>query len=404
MNTFIGCEPEALEDLAERMREGARRLLELIERLRAACAAVTWNGPDADAHRRRSEEAAADGLRVVAALRGGASELQLHARQQELASRAETDAQIGSADPARSLRAELPWRSTADGEGDELGVNLPRLRGRRVLEDPGRWVGGPFMAEDPQDLLPGLPDAPSLPGGVGPWIAGPMMPPGMPAKVSGSRPLPEGEDFALDPTTLADAQKDRRIALGSLPLAGQAQMAMGLHDALGRGLDRVEETLEESGLGGLSPVVSAVRIPHTLAAPVLGEKSVLGQVTDGIDRGLANVMQTGEEISGAIGDGDWAAAVRAGERGMFRHADTAADVLTATPVPAVMESTSDLIGFGAEAVEMAGPEAAAPLRGVEQTTRDVGERWQSAQDQLTDGEGWYDRRRQYLPMPWDPQG
>lgn len=417
MNTFFGCEPEALEDLSERMLEDAERLIELIERLRELSSAVPWIGPDAEAHRRRTEVAASDGIGVVAGLRRGAATLQRDAAEQELASQAETS----PVDLGRALRAEMPPHYARDGEesgtdggaGSRLGgvtglgvrrfvAGTPRLQDEGPLENPGRWVGGPFMAEDPPDL-PTLPDPFDLPGGPGRWIGGPMMPLGTQPRLPEPTPIPEGEDFSLDPEFLEQAQQDRRLGLGAIPLVGTTQMLMGGHSAVDDFFDRTEQNLEQSGLEELAPAVSIARIPHTVSGIAIGEKSVLGQATSSLDRQIANVYQAGSEISSAVGDGDWAGAARAGERWMYRQADASADLLTATPVPAASEAAADLLGTGADVVETVHPEAAAPLRDAEQAVRGAGEDWESALDHLTDGERYYDLRRQYAPMPWDPR-
>ena len=67
MDTFCGCDTETLDDLAERVREGALRLIQLIELLREAAEAVDWTGPDADAHRHRTATMAEHGLAAGAA-------------------------------------------------------------------------------------------------------------------------------------------------------------------------------------------------------------------------------------------------------------------------------------------------------------------------------------------------
>lgn len=259
------------------------------------------------------------------------------------------------------------------------------------------------MAEDPQDLLPDLPNPFDLPGGPGPWIGGPMMPTGGPRHLPEPQPIPEGEDFSLDPETLEQAQQDRRLAVGGVPFAGTAQLLMSGHAAVDNFFDRTEQNLEQSGLGGLTPALSVIRAPHTVSGIALGEKSVLGQVTTSLDHQIANLYQTTDEISVAVGDGDWAGAVSAGERGMFRQLDASANLFSATPVPAVADATSDMIGTWADVVETVHSEPAAHLREAEQAVRGFGEDWESTRAGLTDGERYYDLRRQDVPMPWDPR-
>src|SRR5699024_6695677 len=150
--------------------------------------------------------------------------------------------------------------------------------------------------------------------------------------------------------------------LGALPVIGTAQLAMGIHGGVGRFYDHVEETLEASGLGATTPLISMARIPHHVAGIPLGEKSIPAQALDVVDRQFANVAQTSAE----------AAAGAAG---------SAADI-----------------------AEPFSPAAAEPLRDLETTVREAGAGLENGHHWLTDGERYYDLRRQYAPLPWDPQG
>ena len=119
------------------------------------------------------------------------------------------------------------------------------------------------------------------------------------------------------------------------------------------------------------------------------------------------VLDAGAEVpgrAGAVGEGDLAAAARAGERGLYRSAENSADLLTITPIPAYAETGADLLGEGADAVRGISPEAAAALESAEATVREDVEGLTDFRETLTDGETWYDARRRYAPMPWDPQG
>lgn len=353
--------------------------------------AVEWFGPDAEDHRRRTEEMVEVVIGLVEKIRELGELLGEEAEEQEFCSRSET-APAPEGDPL-GIRATPPWVP-----GDDEPV--PSLSG------PGRggWgpmIGGPFAAKDPFALADRLPQLPDL-GDLGPWIGGPLIAEDPLRAIPAPRPLPEGEEFSLDPEILAEAGQDRRLALGAIPVAGQVQTLMGVHAGTEGFLDRAEQNLEESGLGVLTPALSAARVPHTVGGAILGEKSVLGQTIDGIDDGIANLMQTSEEVSTAIGDGDVAGAIRAGERGIYRHTGAVADIVTATPVPALGETASELIGLGADAAEVINPEAAAPLREAEQIVRDAGLSWEQGVDRLTDAEGYYDLRRKYLTTPWDP--
>lgn len=430
MNIFCGCDPEALTELAERLREKARRLLELIELLRETARAVTWVGPDADAHRRRTDAMAEHGAAVVADLRAAVLAMRRHAWEQERAS---------EADPLAAVRAELPGPAGGRSGREGTGFSWPDLEGlglRRptLLEDPGPWIGGPFQAEDPTSLVPGLSplDAPAggwgpaiagpmqpadpldlLPegwtppapaGGWGPWIGGPLMPPTGPVAPPERTALPEGEEFALDPEILAAAEEDRRFAIGAIPVAGTIQKAMKVHEEIGAFHDGVERSLADAGLEELQPLADVTRLPHTLSESLLGEKSTVGQIAEGLDRSWANVLQTGAEVTDAVGQGDWSGAVRAGERGMFRSWGTTADLLTITPLPAHAETGANLLGDAADATRPVSPAAADGLDSAAHELRGHAERADAAIDSLSDAERWYDTRREMAPMPWDPQG
>lgn len=400
MNIFCGCDPEALTELAERLRERAQRVLELIELLRETARTVTWVGPDADGHRRRTDAMAEHAAGVVADLRAAVLAMRRHAGEQERAS---------EADPLAAVRAELP-RPAGGGPGhegtrfawpdlEELGLRRPTL-----LEDPGPWIGGPFQAEDPLDLLPEgwTPTAPS--GGWGPWIGGPFMPTTGPIARPESGALPEGEEFALDPGILAAAEEDRRSVIGAIPIAGTIQTAMKVHEEVGAFHDGVERSLAEAGLEELQPVADIARLPHTLSESLLGERSTVGQIAEGLDRSWANVLQTGAEVTDAVGEGDWSGAVRAGERGIFRSWGTSADLMTITPLPAHAETGAELLGDAADAARPVSPAAADGLDRAAGELRGHAEGVEAAIDSLGDAERWYDIRRELAPMPWDPQG
>lgn len=391
MNTFWGCEPEALTELSAAYGAGAARMRHLIDKIVEALRSTDWQGPDADEHRLRTAGAVEMMTDLIGAFRKLEKLLRQEAAEQTACSRAEAGSE--RADDPLGVRAAPPWVSGP--------VDLPRLSGAGP-QSWGPMIGGPFAAKDPfavADRLPRLPDL----GDIGPMIGGPFMSTD-PQPIPAPRQVAEGPEFGIDPEILAEAQQTRRVTLGAIPAVGTAQMLMGAHAAVGDTFDRTEQNLQESGLGALTPVVSLARVPHSVAGIALGEKSVLGQATSGVDASIANTMQTSDEISAAIGDGDLAGVVSAGERGMFRQAGVTADVLTATPVPALTESTADVFGAGAHVVETVSPEAAAPLREVEQASREAGESWESGRGRLTDAERYYDTRRQYAPMPWDPQG
>ena len=393
MNTFWGSETEAVTELSAEFATGAAQLEAVITAAARAVHTAAWFGPDATDHRRRTAEVVDTVVRLVERLRKLGELLEQEAAEQDFCSQPETAP--GPAGDPLGVRMTPPWIP-------DPAVGPPLLRGTGDTEW-GPMIGGPFMHPDPLrfvDRLPRLPDLEDL----RPMIGGPFMHQDPLRTIPAPRPLPEGEEFALDPEILAEAQLDRKLGLGAIPVVGAVQTLMGVHSGMGQFFDRTEQNLEESGLGALTPAVSMVQLPHTISSAILGSDSVPGQMISGIDQGLANAMQTSEEVSSAIGDGDLAGIVRAGERGMYRHAGAMADILAATPVPALSRTASELIGTGADLVEPLSPEAAAPLRTAEQSTLELGQTWQHSVDAITESERYYDLRRQYLPTPWDPQG
>ena len=65
--------------------------------------------------------------------------------------------------------------------------------------------------------------------------------------------------------------------------------------------------------------------------------------------------------------------------------------------------SADMADYVANGVEYVSPEAAENMREGASIVRESGERYQQFHDDITDGETWYDRRRRYAPLPWDPQ-
>lgn len=401
MNTFWGCDTDAMTDLSAIFGERAGLLGTLIERTADTVRTTTWFGPDAEDHRLRTEDVVTTAHELIELLRRLGELLGEESAEQSAASAAQGSTPAGSTSPGSmpaggdplGVRATPPWVT-----GDR---RFGGLSDRRVT-DWGPLIGGPLTTEDPLAGRRPLAPLPALKD-IGPMLGKPLVQGGATA-ISTPRPLPEGEEFDLDPVILEEARADRRLALGAIPVVGAAQSLMGVHAGIGAGFVRGERMLEENGLGALMPALDVLRLPHTISEVFLGEKSVLGQATSGIDRGIANGMQTTEEISSAIGEGDWAGAMRAGERGAYRQVDVTADLLTATPIPAASESVASVLGTGGDLLEPFSPEAAARLHGAEQSVGEFGQSWESRQDRLTDGESYYDLRRRFAPMPWDPKG
>lgn len=342
MNTFWGCETEALTELSGVFGTQSVRLGDLVDEAAGAVHAAEWIGPDAEDHRRRTDELVETVIELIERLRRLGELLGDEAEEQEVCSRPE--------------RTPAPAGGPPGIDPSDVGTWGP-------------WIGGPSTAPDPLRPVPA--------------------------------PAPAGEEFALDPALLAEARAQRELALGAVPVLGTLQTLAGAHESLGHVLDRAEEALEGSPLEALTPMIDLARVPHAAAGTAVGEGSTFGQMTAGVDDALANHVQTAEEVSAAVGDGDWAGALRAGERGMYRHAGAVADILTATPVPAVATFASALLGTGADAIEVLDPEAAAPLREAERVLGESGRIWVDGRDRVTDAETYFELRRTHAPAPWD---
>ncbi|MFC7458508.1 hypothetical protein ACFQS2_15075 [Brachybacterium sp. GCM10030267] len=412
MNIFCGCDPETLDELAEKLVESAKRIIELIELLRTTSVTVAWAGPDADSHRGQVDAVAVTAGDVCAAIRDRAEMLREESAQQVSASEARSD----RSDPLRWARAEMPagpgggsggsGGNGGSGRGLPFPELFPRLSPPPWYEGLGPTIGGPFQAEDPFELVPvlGAPLPPVVTGGPGSWspIGGPMA--REPEQLRTSRDsLPEGEEFDLAPERLERAEEVRRGAFKMTKWSAGAQALMDLHSTVGDGLDLAESTLEDNGLGAFTPAVSLARIPHEISGVAVGENSVMGQVTGGVEHLVANADQTTREVADAIGDGDPAAAARAGERGMYRHFAGVAGIVTATPVPALTDAVDSSIGHAADIIEPVSPEAASRIREGQDAGRETLEPASQAWDEATDAETWYDLRRAVAPLPWDPQ-
>lgn len=390
MDTTWGCVPDHLDGLAETIEDAVERLRELIDLLRSTSVTVPWEGADAEGHRARTGAALEAMEAAAVSLEARATELTGHAAEQEAASSPQ-----GAAATADLLDILLgPGGAAGRGLGERLG-------GREVPEEIAPLIGGPLAAP----RSPG--DAPSVPGGWerSPLVGGPITAPGTPGgPVIGTPPtnppMPSPDDLSLDPELLEEAQGYREPAIGAVPVLGTLQGLVSAHGTVGTWYDRAETTLDDAGLGGLTPVVDAARIPWHAASAVIGEDSITGQVLGGADRKIANVLQTSGELSAALGEGDLAGAVRATEKGVLRDADATVDILAANPIGAGLGAASGMAGSTADLVEGVSPEAAAGLRTVEDRLAADRERWEDATD-LTDPQRVYDARRRGAPMPWD---
>ncbi|WP_114855066.1 WXG100 family type VII secretion target [Brachybacterium sp. YJGR34] len=372
MNSFIGCEPEALHTLSERIAERALEIIETGGRILEVVRGTDWTGPDAQEHSARTDAVHQSITQVGAQLRTHADQLRQEADQQEAASRPDPAGGAGaaerSADPLRALRSELPWGRAVK----ELGSRAGRLVRPSIPQDPGPWIGGPF--QHPIDPVRRARD-----------------------------PLPAGESYALEPEHLENAEEARRSALAVHPATRLAQGVLDAHETWGASLDRAERTLVDSGLEELTPLVSIGRIPHEASSLVFGERSAASQVISSAEHLWANAGQTRAEITEALGRGDLAGAIRAGERGIYRHVDGVIELATAPSFAQLPATSAEMLGHAGDAVEAVHPGAAEPLRRAEQSVRGLAEGVENVREDVLDSEDVYDARRRAVPLPWDPR-
>ncbi|MGP9845616.1 hypothetical protein [Brachybacterium sp. 107] len=405
MDTIWGCDTVHMDEIAEKLVEKAEQLIELFRLLRSASDAAEWIGPDAEAHRARTGAVATEGTDLCGILRELSRQLDEESSQQTTASQADA-----GTNPLVAVRADItdllpvPLRDkvaganpfAGGGSGDE-----PATTSRWGL--PLSPEFRPFPEVDPGFRAP-LPEKPSwfpditFPGGM-PGIGGPFAS----QDPFGRHDLPEGEEYDLSQDALDNGTTVRQEVLGHVPGASEAQQLMGLHDLKGRFLDGAEETLVEHGYESLVPAVDLARVGQSGTSLLIGENSTIGQAADGLDMMVANAGQTTVEVSDAVGNGDLDAAIRAGERGIYRNFEGLGTIATASPLWELPDVGGDMAGHAADAIEPFSPASAEPLRSVEASAHDLGDQVTGVKDGLLDSERWYDARRSAAPLPWDPK-
>ncbi|PMC74438.1 hypothetical protein [Brachybacterium sp. UMB0905] len=398
MNTFWGSDTDALTTVSETFEHAAERLGDLTTTLTDTAHTVPWIGPDADdwrtLHDRMMEKTREVG-REIARL---ARRLFEESREQEECSRAD-----GSGDGSPTRGAPPPERDFGnqpftwpprpgfmprEAQGQRDPLDLPTIFGPMIHPDPIR------LGEKLRDLpLPSLKEV---------W--GPFQHEPLPGEPPPREPVPRDDQYALDPEVLEQAQKGRRKLLGAIPLAGTAQWLLPGHEIVGQALDGVERGLENAGLGVLTPALTGPKMMHSLSGIAIGERSTFAQVVEGMDHGFAGALQTTQELSEAVGERDAAAAARTLERGMYRQAGSGAEILTAFAAPAVIGGAGEMIGHTADVVEVASPQAAAPLHRTAEEMESVASFLEEGRDRITDAQAAYELRRTYVPLPWDERG
>lgn len=378
MDTFWGCAPRQLLLLADRLARAADRLEELLEQIVVVAETAAWTGADADAHRARVRRTADAGADLAAAVRRLGVRLRHEAEEQEEASAPDRGA---DADPFEMLRAGLP----RPGSLLEL---MRRIEDQVVdiLLPPGtlrrRAADGVMSPE------------------LRPWLVGPLHRPlGLGTATASRAPSPPAAPLEPGTASQAWAEATRKKLARSNPFTKTAQTLMSVHSALDTGHTALED--RAAGHEWAEAAVAAVGVPVHLSGTVLGARSPLGQVQDGVEGFLASKHQAVEDLRAAAAERDPAAALRAAERDAYRSAEAIGTVVLSSPAPGLVGAVEDLGAASAELLDPVAPEAAETVRSGFDGARTRAETL-SERLGLTDPvESLYGMRRRHLPMPWD---
>ncbi|GAA1717320.1 hypothetical protein [Brachybacterium phenoliresistens] len=389
MTSFLGCIPEQMRELNDLILERTEQIRDLLEGLGVLSGAVGWTGPDAEAFRDRTGA-------VIA--RGGATAAMLLRRGQELAAQAEAQDAASAPD-----RGAVPG---AEGPGPR-GSALPEIL--MGPTSPGGPAGGPPPASGTGTWQETLRDR----GGIGqPLAATPQElerlreagtaaledlrtpRPGVPAEEGGLR---------YDEDILAGAEGFRTLALRKVPGLGLLQGANIGHGKIETALEDAESWLIAHGHEEWVPALDLASMPVTVGGALVGDESVLGQSLRGIDQTLANRVQTTGAVGSELLEGDLGGAARELEYGMLRDIENASLLLVPDPTRAVLGAGEELLHDMADASE---PIAPAPVSEQIHAMADgVGgfkDQMEEARGLLTDPQELLRRRREHLPLPWDP--
>lgn len=364
MNTYLGCDTESLGAHAERTRERADQIAYLLGAVEDTARQVPWRGPDAEDFL----------LQVLAVL--------------SLAKRWSTD-MAGRAAEMIAHRDEQDEASAADhGQGAELS-NPPITHGG--LRAPLR----PDDAGESALFHGGLRHRPHDPGNPLPGGAVPVLPGAAKTETAGA---------TWDPETLAKASEVRRELVSGVPIAGTFQYALDTHTSVGDGIDDAEGWLARNDLQHVQPALATLRATHAIGGIALGEESNLGRAAEGIDRSIANVMQTSEAIGVAALEGDGLGVARELEYGLERGIESSSYLVGGPPVIPVIEAGETVAGGTADIAEPFAPQSFTDrMRGVEESLGEFRAEFAGSRDAVTQPPV-FDLRRRYAPMPWDDQG
>lgn len=374
-----------MTELAAAWGTRAERLEALAQELQAAGDAVMWRGPDADAHGARRGQALGEILALVEEILERAQELREHAEEQSEISAPEAG---GGKEPAAALIEKLV--EIARGMGPEE-TPLPDVR-HYLTGDPEALdrlarVFADYYEESPESVLNMI-----------------ALHPGEPSRAHEDlerfrefleRDVPaEALDVSHRTGEQAAGISDR--LLGLVPGGSLALGAMDLHGGAGEMLDGIAEDAPWA-----RPVLAPARVSHALSGALIGEDSVLGQLRTGVEGRVANVLQTGKDVSAAVGAGDIGGVARAVDQGFHRDLATTIDLVTANPLPAWGHAAGEVSHAVGDALDPIAPQAAARAHEVGEGITSTVEQHQRRWEDFTSADALYENRRRVVPMPWD---
>lgn len=381
MNTFWGCTTDDMEGWADLATGHTAAFTTLLDDLAAAGPTLPWFGPDAQRFQ-------AD---LASLLTAGYEAGRLLGRYLEQV-RAEAEEQEEASAPDDGTRS-------AGGPGPVPRPGAPL--------SPGPLFGpavsnpfGPMIHPDPIGLFDRLREKTKEWEFGSPWwdpgmhrpIGSPSSPPPMPPVLQ-----PTGST-APDITITADGEAVRTAGARQVPGLKQAQMLMGVHEVIGRGIDGVERGMAGAGYGAYTGALAPFRTMHAASGMAFGEDSVPGQILGAADAQIANTMHTTGAVGEALLNGDLKGAARETEMGLLRHAEAQFDLVSASPIRPLAGFASSTLETGADALEQIAPPAVSEsLRSAAGTI----DSHVTAFDEATSAQRFLDLRYRYLPLPWD---
>lgn len=397
MNTFWGCTTDDMEGWADLATGHTATLTALLDDLAAAGPVLPWFGPDAQRFQADLASLLNAGYEAGRLLDRYLEQVRAEAEEQEEASAPDG----GTGSTAGPGPVPRHWDDTPMGAGGSPMPVIGAPLSPAPLFGPGASNPfGPMIHPDPIGLFDRLREKTKDWEFGSPWwdpglhrpIGSPSSPPPMPPVLQ-----PTGST-APDITITADGEAVRTAGARQVPGLKQAQMLMGVHEVIGRGIDGVEQGMVDAGYGAYTGALAPFRMMHAASGMAFGEDSVPGQILGAADAQIANTMHTTGAVGEALLSGDLKGAARETEMGLFRHAEAQFDLVSASPIRPLASFASSTLETGADALEpIAPPAVSESLRSAAGTI----DSHVTAFDEATSAQRFLDLRYRYLPLPWD---